>query len=117
MIGAILLAIIPYSPIIHDDVCVFEVNHVCDPITGKPGLDQLICWDECGHVIGWRMLHRRPLILGHKRFLHISFGSDGPTLRFFRATSSYESWSYYDPELADRSQLPVAKRKELSTRP
>lgn len=112
-----LLAIIPYSPIIHDDVCVFEVNHVCDQATGKPSLDQIICWGEDGRVVGWRVLHRRPISLGHGRLLHISCGSEGPTVRIFAVATLFESWSYFDPEIADREQRPVTQRKELSERP
>lgn len=109
---AILLATIPYSPVIHDRVCVAELNHFYDD-EGHHVFDQRIFYDADGMVIGWRMVKRPTTWMGEGDWLF--WDKDG--LRRVKAVSEIETWSQVDRELEARSILQPSDRRELGSRP
>ena len=120
MFAAILLTIIPYSPIIEDRVSVYEVNHFYDD-AGQPIFTQRIFYEwsdeaERYNVVAWRMVKRDAPMSRDRQVVFFDYG-DGGGLRRIRFASFMESWTQYDPELLERERLPSHQRKGLSERP
>lgn len=111
MMFAILLAIIPFSPVIEDHVTTYEINHFYDD-AGVHVFSQRIFYDDDGMVIDWRMI-KRPTMHTPKGWLF--WDKDG--LRRVSAKSEIETWTQIDRELLTRAILPLALRKGLGNRP
>lgn len=111
---ALLLAIIPYSPIIETQCDVYEVNRVYND-DAQIVLTQRIAW-RLPDVLGWRIVHRRDCRLDSRRVLFWD-GKDGPVLRVIRFNSRVESHTNYDPEMDARNELPEAERRGLGEKP
>ena len=111
MLAAIILSIVPYSPIIEDRVCVYELNHFYDD-DGNQVFTQRIWYDDDGMVIDWRMVKRD----GWRGANGLLFW-DKDGLRRVKAISEIETWSQVDYELHARTILPQTQRRELSKRP
>lgn len=116
----LVLSIVPYDQPLTNTVDVIELNHFYDE-NGKHVFDQLIFYDwnkyTCRHdVVAWRLVKDGNLptkYLGRYR----SCWSDGGVWRTVYATSYRESWTQYDPELVERSNLDKNKRRGLLSRP
>jgi hypothetical protein len=111
----------PQEDVSRDRVDLVEVNHFYDD-AGRHVFDQVIFYDwsplDCRHVVrAWRMVKNSAQL--PKRSwaddTYTATWNDGDTLREVRAESMRESWTQYDPELAERDYLPKEKRRELRT--
>jgi hypothetical protein len=100
-------------------VDLIEINHFYDD-HGRLVFDQIIYYDWSPaesryHVRAWRLLKQKAQI-PHRNWEHgdyVAVWHDGDLLRKVRAQSIRESWTQYDPELAEREFLPKEKRREL----
>lgn len=107
-------------PVVEDRVDNIHENHFFDD-DGRHVLDQQIYSDWCDEaerhqVRAWRLMRyvNQRVVRDYKRGGYISIWVDGERLRVIRAHSFTESWSQYDPELLERSVLPIDQRKDLS---
>lgn len=119
---AILLAATALNPpenVVTDHVDVIEINHFYDE-QGKLVFDQVLYFDWSPaesryNVRAWRLL-KSP---GHvpqkdwQRGDYVATFYDGDVLREIRAQTVRETWTQYDPELAEREFLPKERRREL----
>jgi hypothetical protein len=120
-IAMLLLAtsLIPQSPTVSDRVDVVELNHVYDA-DGRRVLSQLIFWEwntrlARHQVVAWRLWKRgqpHPLCDPQGGEHHLLF-HDNQVLRVVHARAYRESWTQYDPEIADRGRLPQNQRRGL----
>ena len=113
----ILLLIIPYSPVIENQVAVYELNHFYGE-DGKHVFSQHIFWDHDGGVIGWRISKRdAPVSCRQSLVFHDGVDEDSGMMRRIRFDSYIQSWTQFDREMINREVVPRASRKELSNRP
>lgn len=121
MIAMLLLVvgITPGSDIVREQVDLVEVNHFYDD-TGRHVFDQLIFYDwsyDDGRyqVLAWRLLKADSQLPRRdwKFDYHRSLWHDGEVFREIIARHCKESWTQYDPELAERDFLPKERRREL----
>ena len=109
---------VPHDTMIRDAVDVIEVNHFYDDC-GRHVFDQQIFWDWSGtryQVVAWRLI-KSPEMLPHrdwKRGGYVAMWRDNETLREVRAPAIRETWTQYDPELAERQVLPQEQRRHLT---
>ncbi len=119
---AICLATVFLSPrqdVATDRVDLIELNHFYDE-KGQLVFDQIIFYDWSAqrgrfNVRAWRML-KTPAQIPHpnaRQRKYTVVWYDGDTLRRVEAPSIRESWTQYDPELAERAYLPKDMRREL----
>ena len=116
------ISITPREDVAEDRVDLIEVNHFYDE-HGKHVFDQLIYydWSETDsryQVRAWRLLKKKTQ-LPSRDWTHddyVAVWQDGDVLRRVRAESVRESWTQYDPELAEREYLPKEKRRDLVRR-
>ena len=115
-----------------DQADVTEVNHYFDQ-NGKLVLEQVIWWEWSDlesryQVRDWRLLKskavfrnrkltyfhpiRRPQF-DHRRDEYVMAWKDGEQYRIVRSVSMRETWTFYDPEVADRERLPRSDRRKL----
>ena len=131
MKGLILFAVMlnPVELTAEDRVDVAESNFFYDE-NGRLVFQQIIYYDWCPRaeryqVVAWRIvkvdtskLPREPCP-GYVperdwgRGGYVSLWNEGDVLRRVRADSFRESWTQYDPELAEREVLAKEKRAEL----
>jgi hypothetical protein len=118
MFPAVLLVVTLAGPIpTADDQCErIEINHVYN-LQGEHVLDQVIYWQYYGdslHVKDWRWLKDKNQFPRKTGQYWQSLFLDQNTLRRIRAPTFLESYSLYDPELADRALLPCENRTLLA---
>lgn len=129
MLALLLLAIVPAGDVVVDRVDLVELNHCYDD-EGRHVFDQVIWYDwsptaERHQVVAWRLV-KSPEQLPQRRWLlspgPLSPGSspsytatwqDGDVLRRVAAAAYRETWTQFDPELAEREHLPQQWRKGL----
>lgn len=115
----VVLGINPTEDVAREKVDLMEVNHFYDE-QGRLVFDQVIFYDwSPDHsrymVRAWRLV-KNPSQLPERDWRdggYLAVWQDGEVLRRVRAQSMRESWTQYDPELAEREYLPKEKRKEL----
>jgi hypothetical protein len=108
---ALLLAIIPYSPVIETQVDLYEYNRIYSD-DGTVALTQRI-FHDIPEVLGWRMVKRPDCRLDSNRVLFF----DGDVLRLIRYGSRVDSHTNYDPEMDARQVLSPEHRRELGAKP
>lgn len=120
----LLLCVIPPPPTAAIDVVdKVEVNHFYNE-EGQLVFDQLIWYDwspkdHRDQVRAWRLV-KTPETLPVRiqgTDTYLSWWADKDIERKVYARSRTETWTQYDPELAEREYLPKEERKELSTLP
>lgn len=119
MWAALLLAIVPYDPVIRDSAPAAEQNHYYDD-NANLVFTQLIVydWPDGEHVWFWSMWNdgeKRPKVRLQKDFeggWRIRF-DDGQNLREIWTSSYQETHTQHDRELLDREHLPKEKRRPL----
>lgn len=124
MLSVLLLATIPFSPVVEDAVdrvehnTVFEIPDVHPLVKPKVKVHfkQWIFWvyDPAEHdwrVVAWRM-DKTPHVWSRGVLLFF----DGDVLRRVKHHAMMRSETTYDPELLDREKLPQEMRRGLNTR-
>jgi hypothetical protein len=130
-----LTAVVPVETIVSERCDLIEVNHFYSP-EGHKILTQLIFYDWHVETLGWlegwyevrdwRLVRRKTVekehdkdhmesmlpVLDHTGLYHARW-SDNKELREVSAPVVRETWTQYDPELIDRSRLPVNARRGL----
>jgi hypothetical protein len=112
----------PSNEPLNETVDLIEINHFHDD-QGRPLFDQLLFYDwsdEQGRfqVRDWRLMksnHQVPLPSARDGE-HVAVWSDCKSRDMIRATRARivrETWTQYDPELAEREYLPEHKRRKL----
>ncbi|QDU73591.1 hypothetical protein Pan97_05670 [Bremerella volcania] len=116
------LGVVPTDPALLDQVDLVEVNHVYDR-SGRPVLDQVIFYqwsraDARYQVIAWRLLRSPGQFPWYdwNRRVYVSRWFDAELLRKVVAAQRRETWTAYDPEMAERAIYPIEYRRELATR-
>lgn len=121
------LATLPAPDPLIDRVDLIEINHVYDG-AGKPIHTQAIFYAWRPHqgrhdVLAWRLLKtddaRQPLPGQYperdwRTGEWIMVFTEGHYLREVRAAHFRETWTQYDPEVAERDNLPKQKRTGLT---
>lgn len=119
-IALLTIAIMPSTGPVCDNVDIIEVNHFYDQ-NGRLVFDQVIFWqwheyEGRYHVRAWRLL-KRPSQLpvrDWKQGGYVATWYDGDVLRQVRSVWVRETFSQYDPELAEREFLPKDRRTGLT---
>lgn len=119
MWALLLLAIVPYDPVIRDSAPAAEKNHFYDD-NGNLVFTQLIVydWPDAEYVWFWAMWNdgdRRPKVHATRDFeggWRIRF-DDGQNLREIWTSSFIETHTQYDKELLNRELLPKEQRRPL----
>jgi len=121
MFTAAAAGLTPDEPIATDHVDLIEINHFYDE-NGKLVFDQLLFYDWSPkdsrfQVRAWRLLKKKSQMPRRdwQRGGYQTTWHDGDLLRHVRAKSVRETWTQYDPELIERSNLAKDKRRELVT--
>ncbi len=113
------LSLTPSDNVVFEHVDLIEINHYYDD-KGQHVFDQLIFYDwspqSCRFDIrDWRLLKspaQIPVRNWHRGDYEATW-HDGNKLRKVQADAVRETWTQYDPELAQRTALPKEKRREL----
>ncbi len=116
---AAVLGLQPTAYLAQEQVDLIEINHYYDQ-RGKLVLDQIIFYEWCTvegrfQVRDWRLLKsanqlpRRNWNSGD----FVSIWRDGDVLRKVQAPAVRETWTLYDPEVADRIFLPKERRRQF----
>lgn len=118
---AALVAFLPHSEPLRASVDLLERNHVHDPHTGRCVLVQWVAWEyhaEDGrhHVVAW-WLDRLPCALVRTPRGYRLVWTTREDLHQVDAAGYVETWTTFDPELADREVWPVEWRRGLGKRP
>lgn len=115
IIAALLLAIVPQSDALTQQVDAIELNHFYDD-QGRPVFTQLLFWEWTNgerHLLDWRL---------QKTAIQPRRTADGWRLRFVDGedvreidtpNEPRESYSQHDPELLERERLPKELRAGL----
>ncbi|TWT30701.1 hypothetical protein [Blastopirellula retiformator] len=107
---AIVSAAETHTPAVHDRVDLIEVNHLYD-CGGRHVLDQIIFWDwdrDRFTVRAWRLIKDGNCLPRRNRNgVYVSYWRDMYTMRKVVAPRKRETWTNYDPEVADREVLPM----------
>lgn len=115
---ALILGVLPQTPIAQDRVAVIELNHVYD-FEGKYVLGQFVFYGWRGeelHVRAWRLLKDHEQTRPRRDFVRgdwVLLWTDGNVLREVRAASYRESWTQHDRERTERDRLPMEDRHAL----
>lgn len=112
----LLLCLITFNPTIVNNVDIIEINHYFGP-DNKEIIVQMIFWDwdwdlDNFVVRDWR-IHKfaRP---ARQRGRYMVQWFDRKKPRRVYANQCIETWTYFDPEVANREILPRHYRKGLS---
>lgn len=113
MLGVLLLATVPLSPITETRVDVVEENHFYDEC-GQHVFTQFIFWEwdnsDCRlHVVAWRLQSNVRGIRGRGTLVW----NDGDVFRRVRFGEWRETWTQFDPEYRERETRPKESRREL----
>jgi len=111
MWALLLLAIVPYDPVIRDRATRLETNQYFDE-NGRLIFTQIIAWDE-EHVFVWRMLKEQVQSVQRVNGGYYFPFDDNGIQREIWSLSHSESWTQVDVEVEDRSTLPVEQRRRL----
>lgn len=117
----LLLSTVPQNDVnvITDRVDHIEYNHVYDQ-EGKHVFDQAIFWrwnaaERASEVVAWRQI--KPCdqvpIRDQARQRYVTMFHDGTFLRRVEAGAFQETWTQFDPELANRAQCDKGNRRGL----
>lgn len=116
-----LAAEIPHDGVAREAVDLIEINHFYSEEAAVFMFDQAIFmdWSEDFaryQVRAWRLV-KSPAQLPQRDWNggYTAVWQDGELMRCVRAKQVRETWSQYDPELAERDYLAKELRKELST--
>jgi len=108
--------------VLRDAVDLVEVNHYHDA-KGQHVFDQLIFYDWSSQkrrfqVRAWRLIKSESQFprRDHRSGTWLVRWHDDGVMREVTASSQRETWTQYDPELAERANLPQDQRLDLSTR-
>jgi hypothetical protein len=114
--SALLGASLPLREPVLDECQTVEVNFLFDE-QGDPVFVQLIWLDEAGVVIAWRLVKspRMLPVLDRRLNRYVCAWHDGDTFREVRARELKETWTQYDPELAQREFVPICQRRGLTS--
>ncbi len=100
------------APVQSTRVDLIEINHY---VSHGGQLDQVIFWslDESGecHVRAWRL--RSKVVVSHRRGRMVITGAERGRIFLITSDSWGETWTLYDPEVADRRVVPVEQREGL----
>src|SRR5262245_22979763 len=115
----VLLGLSPTEDVSREKVDLMEVNHFYDE-QGRLVFDQVIFYDWSPEhsrymVRAWRLV-KNPTQLPERDWRdggYLAVWQDGEIVRRVQADSMRETWTQYDPELAEREFLPKERRKEL----
>jgi hypothetical protein len=120
VVALLLLSVVPRDDVSRESVDLVELNHFYDE-NGRLVFDQVIFWDWSERdaryqVAAWRLVKHevqlpRPDCCGRKFWTVL--WQDGDRHRAITAHAYRETWTQYDPELAEREYLPAANRREL----
>src|SRR4030095_15857088 len=120
-VGALIvvLGLNPTEDVSREKVDLMEVNHFHDE-QGRSVFDQVIFYDWSPEhsrymVRAWRLV-KNPTQLPERDWRdggYLAVLRDGEVVRGVQAASMRETWTQYDPELAEREFLPKERRKEL----
>lgn len=120
MLVLILLGILPHSPdVVFDRVDRIELNNVQCEWTGDVKLRQVIYWrwnseHSRFNVTAWRMVDsKRPAIFRRDGRTWVETREDGLFRREIHAEQFRETWTFHDPEVADREQVGTEQRRGL----
>jgi hypothetical protein len=106
--------------VVTEQVDLVEVNHFYDD-QGRHVFDQMIFYDWSSlrnryQVRAWRLV-KSVTQLPQKKWnqeAYVATWQDGEVFREVQARTMRESWTQYDPELAEREFLPKEQRRELT---
>ena len=121
ILALLLVSLNPVELTATDRVDVAESNRFYD-FEGREVFHQIIYWGWCPdheryQVVAWRMVKG-----GDESYIprrdwsgggYAATWVDGDVIRRVRADSFRESWTQYDPELAEREWYPKERRREL----
>jgi hypothetical protein len=114
-----VLALAPPAAVLTDTAEIVELNHFFDA-DGRLVFDQIIFWewrdDLAGlHVFAWRLCKSSAQIplRDWPRGGYSATWFDGDRFRQVRARSFRETWTQYDPEVADHQFVPPDQRRGL----
>jgi hypothetical protein len=123
MLALILLATLPHAPdTLTDRVDCIELNHVQCEWTGAVKLNQVIYWrwnaeHSRYNVTAWRMVDKRPSLIRRHGRGWIETREDGVIRREVHAEQFRETWTFEDPEIADRQCVSLEMRRGLKALP
>lgn len=105
--------------IVRESCDLVEVNHFFDE-QGRLVFDQVIWWDwsadECRYQVrAWRLVKSPSQLPQRSASGYDVTWMDGELLRRVEAKQVRETWTQFDPEIAEREVLPKERRKELVT--
>ena len=110
----------PQADLSTERVDLIELNHFFDD-QGRHVFDQMIFYDWSAEhnryqVRAWRLLKSASQQPRHdwERDVYVATWQDGDLMRNVQAQTMRETWTQYDPELAEREYLPKELRRELS---
>jgi len=121
-----LLILIAWSqpinePVIIDHVDEIELNHFHCGETGRLHFTQWIFWEydpwlrsgSVKRVVDWKMAHEPAEQLPHE--IRVAWWDDEAACRRVVVSQlMYETWTFYDPEIADRETWPKEFRRRLT---
>ena len=115
----LLLATIPAPGVARESCDLVEVNHFYDE-HGRLVFDQIIWWDWSAddaryNVRAWRLVKCPSQLPQRSGGGFETTWQDGELFRRVWAKAYHETWTQYDPEIAEREVLPKERRKELAT--
>jgi hypothetical protein len=117
----LLFSIVPVELTAREHFDLVELNHFYDE-NGKLVFDQAIWYRWCCdmeryQVVAWRLVKNDQPAYARdwEGGGYIATWNDGEVMRRVRADSFRESWTQFDPELAEREYLPKEKRPELAS--
>lgn len=114
VIALLVTSTIPQSALVEDYVDVIELNHVYDN-EGKPVLSQFIFWnrtDSGFEIVAWRLYCGESISRSNRNCHVILVQAD--TFRKVNSLQFKETWTQYDPEMRERTKLPINQRLGLT---
>lgn len=114
------------NDVIRDTVALIELNHFFDD-NGNLVFDQLIFYDWTEDLRGAAPPHRHNVrawvlvkspaivpVFDWKLKMYRAMWTNGDVTRVVYSNSYSETWTQYDPELAEREKFPKEFRRELT---
>lgn len=94
-----------------------EINHVCDLDECRVTFEQVVLWDLIDgqyHVVHWVPLSKCSQVHRRGDYYAIQISPERASNRKIALAPAYlETWTLYDPEIADRELYPVENRRGL----
>lgn len=120
---ACLLSASPNQIALVDHVDIIEINNLYDN-QGRLIIRQVIFWDwspsDARHQVrAWRLLKTAQQLprMNWRSGRYEARWRDQNDMRFVTAGDTRETWTTYDPEVLERTILPIERRLELSIQP